>query len=220
MFSERVHQMLPKPQPGRRARQKASTRERILEVARSHLERSGYEASSIRAIAKEAGVASGTVLLHFHDKQDLLHAALFDDLEHTWAEARRTSRKRSFPASLVSLAGTFFDYYARRPLLSRTLLRESLFALPPWRERFAGQVAAVHAHIVELASQAQSRGEIAPSVDTNLLGAAFFSFYYFALLAWLQGGHPDPLRLFRRMLEQHTRGLTAGAESRISRGKP
>ena len=27
------------------------------------------------------------------------------------------------------------------------------------------------------------------------------------LLAWLQGGHPEPLRMFRRMLAQHLDGV-------------
>ena len=34
------------------------------------------------------------------------------------------------------------------------------------------------------------------------------TFYYFALLAWVQGGHPAPLRLFERMLGEHLRGLS------------
>jgi hypothetical protein len=92
-------------------------------------------------------------------------------------------------------------------MLSRALLRESLFASPPWSERFAEQIAEVHAHVAALATEAKRRGELAASADVALFGASFFSFYYFALLAWLQGGHPEPLRLFRGMLAQHLVGL-------------
>lgn len=190
-----------------RTDQKAATRARILDVARAHLERDGFEATSIRGVAAEAGVAAGTVLLHFADKQDLLHAALFEDLEARWAVARKGARHRSLEADLVAVARAFFEHYAARPTLSRALLRESLFAAPPWSERFAGQVAEVHAHVAALAIRAQERGELRADVDVALLGAAFFSFYYFALIAWVQGGHPDPERLFRRMLAQHLDGL-------------
>lgn len=190
-----------------RREQKAATRARILETARAQLEEHGFEATSIRGVAAAVGVAPGTVLLHFADKQDLLHAALFDALEARWAEARTKARRRSLEADLAALARAFFDHYAERPVLSRALLRESLFAAPPWSERFAGQVAAIHGHVAELAQGAVARGELRPDVDVALLGAAFFSFYYFALLAWLQGGHPDPARLFRRMLAQHLEGL-------------
>lgn len=211
--------MFSEPKPETRADQKAATRARILDVARAELERSGFEATSIRGVAKAAGVAAGTVLLHFRDKQDLLHAALFDDLERTWAEAKASAKRKSLEDDLARLARTFFDYYAARPALFRTLLRESLFASPPWAERFAAQVAAVHAHVAALAIEAKARGEIDAAVDVALLGASFFSFYYFALLAWAQGGHPDPARLFRRMLAQHVDGLRGGARRPRTRRK-
>ncbi len=190
-----------------RAEQKAATRARILEVARAHLEQHGFDATSIRSVAADAGVAAGTVLLHFKDKQALLHASLFDDLERTAASAREGAKHESLEDDLVEIAKTFFDYYAARPSLSRTLLKESLFAAPPWSERFAAQVGGLHVHVAELGGRAIARGEIAEGTDLALLGASFFSFYYFALLAWLQGGHPEPLRMFRRMLAQHLDGV-------------
>lgn len=192
--------------PEGRAAKKAETRGRILEVARVELETVGYDAANIRSIARAAGVAPGTVLLHFRDKQELLHAALFDDLERTWSAARKKARRRSLEDDLVALAKAFFRYYAERPALSRALLRESLFAAPPWSERFAHQTAEVHAHVAALATEAQARQELADDVDVAILGTAFLSFYYFALLAWAQGGHPDPARLLRRMLAQHLEG--------------
>lgn len=190
-----------------RAVQKSATRARILEAARTQLEQSGYDGTNIRGIAKAAGVSTGSVLLHFADKQDLLHAALFDDLERSWAKARAKSHK-SLESALVAIAKAFFEYYARRPQLSRALLRESLFADPPWSQRFAAQVADVHRHVATLFAAAQGKGEISASADPALFGAAFFSFYYFALLAWLQGGLPDPLRLFRSLLKSHLEALS------------
>lgn len=182
-----------------RTAQKAVTRARILDAARAALETTGYEGTNLRSVAQAAGVSTGAVLSHFQDKQDLLHTALFEDLERTWAAVRAAKRKRSLEQELAHIAGAFFDYYAKRPLLSRALLRESLFAEPPWSERFAAQVAEVHQHVAALYREArQSKPEAAA-----LFGATFFSFYYFALLAWLQGGHPDPLGLFKKLLSQH-----------------
>ena len=190
--------------PLQRQRAKQATRARILEAAKAQLEAVGFEQTNIRGIAKAAGVATGTVLLHFADKRDLLHAAVFEDLEQTWAAAKAArGRRRDLQEQLTTIVTAFFEYYARRPTLSRTLLRESLFAQPPWSQRFAAQVADVHRHVVVLAEEAKARGELDASLDSNLLGASFFSFYYFALLAWLQGGHEAPQRLFDRMLDQH-----------------
>lgn len=205
--------------PASRADQKASTRARVLDVARTLLESGGYEATSIRAVAKGAGVAAGTVLLHFPDKTQLLHAALFEDLERTWAEAKATAKRRSLKRDGEELARAFLAYYAKRPTLSRTLLRESLFASPPWSARFAAQVAEVHQHVAELAALATKRGELPEDTDPGLLGAIFFSFYYMTLLAWLQGGHPEPMRLFSRMWSQHLDAEGARARAPKGRGK-
>lgn len=193
--------------PKSRQESKERTRARILEVAKAQLESHGYEATNIRGVAKAAGVATGTVLLHFTDKRDLLHAALFDDLERTWRVARANLSQRTLEHGLTALARAFFGYYAARPALSRALLRESLFAEPPWNARFAAQVAAVHTEVAALAERAKTRGELAANADANVLGASFFSFYYFALLAWLQGGLPAPEGLFVAMLRPHLAGL-------------
>lgn len=203
--------------PGRRDAQKEATRARILEVARDHFERHGFEAASVRAIAADAGVAAGTVLLHFADKRDLLHAALFDDLAATAAEAVRDDEPGTLEQRLHRLAAAFFAYYARRPTLSKTLLRESLFADPPWQARFAEQVTAAHGRVVALFEAARAQGEVADDADAALFGVAFFSFYYFALIAWVQGAHPSPVALLDRLVAQHLCGLRPAANVRRAR---
>jgi len=192
---------------GRQAR-KEETRARILEAARGHFEAEGFEGASVRAIGREAGVAAGTVLLHFRDKRDLLHAALFDDLAAVIERAvapREGEALGSLQQELERLAGAFFGYYRARPTLSKTLLREALLAESPWRERFTEQVGRVHAHVARLAARAHEAGELSADVDGAVLGAAFFSFYYFALIAWVQGEMP-PEPLFERLLSQHLAG--------------
>ena len=190
-------------EPKKRSEGKAATRARILEVAKAELEEKGFEGTNIRAVAEAAGVATGTVVLHFADKRELLHAALFVDLEATWHAARDADSGRALIVELSALADAFFRYYAARERLSRALLRESLFADPPWSTRFAAQIAELSVHVSKLASRAKERREIRPELDSQTTAAAFLSFYYFALLAWLQGGHPAPLSLFETLLRQH-----------------
>ena len=188
----------------RRARKEA-TQARILEVARLHFERDGFEAVNIRALAAEAGVATGTVLLHFGDKTGLLHAALYEGLEEAIARCLAVKTRGSPLTRLSAVAGHFYAYYAARPKLSRTLLRESLFAEPPWRERFQAQVLRVSAHVTALLEQARADGKIGADAKPRLLAVSFLSFYYFALLAWVQGGIDDPLALFETLMAQQLR---------------
>jgi AcrR family transcriptional regulator len=193
------------PPKGRQA-QKRATQGRILEIARIHFERDGFEGANVRAIAAEAGVAAGTVLLHFTDKLGLLHAALFDDLEATIQRCIATTRRGTLLTRLTAVARPFYAYYAARPKLSKILLRESLLAESPWRERFTEQLVRVNAHLIGIVEEAKASGEIASSTHAPLLGAAFSSFYYFALIGWVQGALDDPLPLFKKLMAQHLAG--------------
>ncbi len=191
----------------KRDEQKEGTRRRILEVARAHFERDGFDGASVRAIAVGAGVAAGTVLLHFTDKHDLLHAALFDDLAAVIDAAVNARTRGRLEARLSAIARAFFTYYASRPTLSKTLLREALFAESPWRERFVVQVSRVHLHVMGLVAAAKARGEVLSTTDEAVVGAAFLSFYYFTLIGWVQGALVDPVALFERLLSEHLRGV-------------
>jgi AcrR family transcriptional regulator len=200
-----------------RAEQKTETRRVILEVAKRHFETKGFAGTNIREVAREAEVATGTVLLHFRDKEDLLHAALFEDLEREIAEALSTVPPGTLEERLAHLTRRMFGFYEARPALSRALLKESLLASQPWAERFAGQVTRVHQRIAGFADEAVRQGELAADANPALLGAAYFSFYYFALIAWVQGGLPDPVGLVQRLMRQHLDGLRP-ASARRARG--
>lgn len=186
---------------------KEETRARILEAARAQFEQHGFERTSFRAVAEEAKVAVGTVAFHFEDKRGLLHATLHDDLEHAIARCLARGKRGPLATRIAEIFQPAYEHYARRPELSRTLLELSLFARSPWKERFASQAIRVHARLIELAKEAQARGEIARDADVMVLAASVFSFYYMALIGWAQGQVSSPLDLFRAMVEQHLRGV-------------
>ncbi len=198
---------------GRQA-QKEATRARILHVARTHLERDGFQIANIRSIAEEAGVSPGTVLLHFTDKLGLLHAALHDDLEDAIAQSLSATSRGSLLRKLCAVVRPFYAYYAARPSLSRTLLRESLLADSPFRERFSEQVMRVSAHVISVVDEAKSSGELAATTRADLFATAFLSFYYIALIAWLQGSLAEPLSLFERLMAQHIKGSAGPSAKR------
>ncbi len=185
-----------------RSEQKEETRQKVLQAAREHFERFGFEDANIRAIADTAGVAPGTVLLHFEDKPDLLHAALHEDLKTALRQSLRAGNRGKLDARLLSLFEPFFAYYERNPRLSKTLLKQSLFAEPPWQGRFTEQVESVHEHATLLLQKAQSREELSARVSPALFAASLFSFYYFALVSWAQGAVPDPRSLFLPLVRQ------------------
>jgi len=208
-FSERVHPMT-------RQLQREATKLRVLQVARLHFERDGFEGASIRSIAEEAGVASGTVLLHFTDKASLLHAALHDDLEAAIEQSLRAPSRGRLLLRLSAVVQPFYAYYEARPHLSRVLLRESLLARPPWRERFAEQAQRVTRHVVGLVEQAKTKGELDVATNAEVFATAFAAFYYLALIGWVQEGVAAPRPLFESLMAQHI----AAAAPRAARAVP
>ena len=64
----------------RREAQRAQTRRLVLDAACSLFEERGYERTTMRSVAKAAGVGLGTIFNHFPDKSALLVAAFEDDL--------------------------------------------------------------------------------------------------------------------------------------------
>jgi AcrR family transcriptional regulator len=190
-----------------RDRQKAETQSRILDSARALFEEAGYHGTGIREIASRAGVSPGTVLLHFSDKADVLHAALFDDLERVWKAVQSEIPDPDLETCLTSLVARLYDYYASRPKLTRELLRESMFAEEPWKSRFTAQVNEVMGYIINQAATHQAQGKLRPELDPLTLAASCLSFYYFALIGWVQGGLSTPLPFFQQMLSQYLRPL-------------
>jgi Transcriptional regulator len=65
-----------KPQAGEPVSRTKDTRRQILEAARRTLETKGLLGASTREIAREAGVADGTLYVHFADRIDLFLALL------------------------------------------------------------------------------------------------------------------------------------------------
>lgn len=202
-----------------RAVQKQATQAAVIAAAREEFEAVGYEAANIRAIARRAGVSAGTVIHYGADKRDLLHAALFADLEATLGQALAELGRGGLEARLGRLTRGVFGYYEKRPKLSRTLLKESLFADEPWASRFNAQVGRVHAEVGRLASEAVERGELRADCDGAMLAVTYLAFFYFALIAWVQGGHADPVALVDRLVKQHLAGLRPAVGIRDSKDR-
>ena len=194
-------------QSGARAAQKEATGKAVLEAAREEFERVGFEAANLRSIAARAGVSAGTVIHHHGDKRELLHAALFDDLDATLRRALSGLGPGPLESQLSELTRAVFAYYQRRPKLSRTLLKESLFADAPWAERFTAQAGMVHGALARLATEAAARGELRADADGALFAVAYLSFFYFALISWVQGAHATPVSLVEHLVNQHLEGL-------------
>lgn len=75
----------------------ADKREAILRAATSVFASNGYFNSKVADIAREAGVADGTVYLYFKSKEDILHSIFDRTMEEVIAEGRKQLEAISDP---------------------------------------------------------------------------------------------------------------------------
>ncbi len=75
--------------PSTRQTQKEATRNRVIEAARDLFDTQGYHGTTIREIARHAGVSVGSVFTTFASKYDILSQVMQDRLDGLYAELDR-----------------------------------------------------------------------------------------------------------------------------------
>ncbi len=161
------------PSRGGQARQRAAaaTRERILASAAALFAVHGGDKTTIAMVARRAGVATGTVYLHFPDRDSLLTEVLHEALARlkaalAEAAARRPARTpdgdvRQRTEGLVAFAEAHGD-------LAAVLFHPAHLATPVGGETLEFLVASQAAALAE----GQARGWIRPDVEPALAGRA------------------------------------------------
>ena len=149
----------------------APTKERLLACAQDLIEDGGYGSASVAAIAKRAGVATGTLYRHFPSKAEMF-LEVFRDVCAGEERAMRAAADEAGPGAVDRLEAVLVTF-ARRALQNRSLAW-ALLAEPvdqlvdaerlAYRERYASLVAA------ELRA-AIDAGEI-PAQDVAITAAA------------------------------------------------
>ena len=165
-----------------RADQKSATRAALIAAARRLFVERGYERSTMRELARAAGVATGTAYGHFPDKSTLLAAALDNDIAATLAQAFATVPPGPALAQALHVAAALYRMYARDPALARVLVRESLF--------LDGEAAVSSRARLEAFLQAMAAllaPGLRPGLDPQDASRAFFTAYFGALVEGLNG---------------------------------
>ncbi len=103
---------------------------RILDAANRLFERHGYRKTNIGDIAKEAGIAKGTVYLYFKSKADLLVHTIVQEKKNYLEEMAAIFDESLSPiASLKSYIRTSITLSRKMPLTSRLLKGDHEIAL-------------------------------------------------------------------------------------------
>ena len=170
----------------RRQIQKEETREIIQETAYSLFERNGYEKTTMRDLAKQAGVGIGTIFTHFPDKPSLLAAAFLDDLNDVIEQAFKSLPKNNIVNQLEHIVSAIYGFYAKRPNFSRTLIKELFFLQGPHGQNLEKQLFTFLMQIGQLFQKAKDVNEISGEIDIKQCVHAFGAFYFHGLHSGLR----------------------------------
>lgn len=109
-----------------RATQKAETRERVIEAARALFTEVGYEAATIREIARRAGVAPGSVFTTFESKSELLMEIILSRYQAAEQEVCAAAAEAATPRlALLAAARRAYTFLLQEPRLLAEMLSAS-----------------------------------------------------------------------------------------------
>ena len=111
-------------------------KECILHAAARAFARFGFKKASVEEIAKEAGVAKGTVYLAAETKEDLFYQAVHREVRGWTAElARLIDPRVSAEQLLMQVASEGLRYLNERPLVRELLFGSYHLVMPEWTDR-------------------------------------------------------------------------------------
>lgn len=213
---------------GVRAQRQLETRKRITEAAAAIFREAGYEAATMRMIAKRAGVATGTLFLHAPEKRSLLIMIQNDEMERATVEAFETLPEGSLVEQLVHIFGMRYKTIGRDPRLSLDSLRQASL-LQPEHEldpdspagRYLAKLTNLHGRIAALVAEHRRRGRVVASADPDDVAAVAMAIYSIEVRFWLRSERPRTaagLRVLGRRLALAMSGVMCAEEAR--KGKP
>lgn len=164
----------PKRRPGRPAAQPADTgqRDRLVDAAVTLFARHGVAATSIKAIAAEAGVTPALVHYYFRDREALVDAVFEERLRPLVDQVfGAIATEQADPvARIQALAGQLIRTAAGTPWFPGLWIREIVSIEGQLRERLLQRVALERAPlIVAPLAAAHAQGKLNPGLEPALI---------------------------------------------------
>ncbi len=149
-------------------------RERVLHAAMAEFGRRGYSGASLNVIAREAGVAKGSLFQYFDDKFDFFaHVAEQTSLTVYAAMVPHLSGPadgQSFPDYFAGLVDVWIDYMAANPLERGVTAATTMELDPQIRQAVREPVHRLYAQALRpLLADAVRAGQLPADTDTEAL---------------------------------------------------
>ena len=207
---------------GRRESGKLEKRRRIKAAARRMFIEKGYEASTTREIATQAGVGIGTIFVYAKDKRDLLLMIVNDDLDELSTQGvSGIDREAPLLDQLVAFFQKRYQYWASEPSISRPAVQETFDFLSVSSEkgeeaiRFYSRRSRTLKILSELVRAKQRSGEISANEPADLIASLLMTIYLTEVRRWLSTESPNTrkgMASLRKILGLAMRGVYSDAK--------
>ncbi len=169
----------------------------ILDAAKMHFAAHGFEATKLSEVAKDAGVAVGTIYLRYEGKAELLSGVL-DRVERSFAEAMDQPEiwKIPFPDRFKSLVASIFETAGREEDLAR-LMALSTYATNTGAHAKSHVLTGIEAHMRD----GVARKELREDVDLPLAARMAHGMVEGAMRALMAEPSRDPAMVISQIAD-------------------
>lgn len=194
----------------KRQEKKRLTQARLVEAALHCFSEDGYEATTVEAITRRAGVAKGTFFNYFRTKADvLLHVGA---VQEEWMLQQIDQIDRPRVDSIVDTLIELMVATATRLPLSRPLVRamfQATLQTPEESDTQVSHFARVGMALIPLCELGQRRQELTTRLSAYEIASLIMQTYSSILLTWALTTDPDSLEhLVRRTYDALFHGLS------------
>ena len=205
------------PELSLREQNKLAKRQRICAAARDLFSKHGYDAATLRQIARSAHVGLGTLFNYAEDKRDLIFLIFNEELRCVTDEALRAAQPHALLIEqLMAIFTCHYIYFAKDPKMSRILLRELIFYSEGKQAaaflEIRGRLLSGIEKLIELAKK---ENRIQWREDSKVLTRYFFFLFSAQIRWWIASRDPKVsvgLRDLRHLLRLQIHGLQPSAK--------
>jgi AcrR family transcriptional regulator len=158
---------------------KQATRTRVLSAASELFDEVGFDAATIRAIARRATVSVGSVFTTFSGKTEIFHHVMEARLDALYAELERIipHLRGSTADRLRSIMAVHYGFETRRIRLFVAYIA-AMFGAAATGQTPPGRNPRLRAMLTDVLREGQARGEVRPDADLDLFVDTMVAAYF------------------------------------------
>ncbi|NLI11773.1 TetR/AcrR family transcriptional regulator [Pelotomaculum propionicicum] len=180
----------------------------IMQAAQTVFAEHGYHGTSIKEIARKAGLATGTIYLYLRNKEALF-AALVDEIYEMVLSkiAERRKEAQDVQGKLRASMEAAIDTLGQNRALAKVILLQTANSNQAVSEQLADLLGRLAELVEEDIKESIETSQIAP-LDSRIAATAFVGTFYNVVLTWLREDSPSSLaEVIGPLVEYNLRGL-------------